>query len=658
MGPGFRWSYALAVALLCRCIELLRGFCPDAFLCRNLFLWVACAYFIPRAFLSFDLRRGRAFINMLDMNQFSSIMLFPLCASFFFCGGYAMATPDVKLLKPSLLEDESVAAPPLLELDLGWTVGEAEQKAFASLQMASARGEPKAQARFGEMLHQDGNKARGLKLLKSAASLGDADAQSLLGDIYYECGFGDELKKKKGIEYYKLAVASGHAGAQSALGHIYAVEGGHMKAQSKDLFELAAAAGNLRAQYLLGEIYYSGDGVKKNKSRGRELLERAANSGYQCAQVRLAGIYYEGEGVKKDEVRALKWYQLAAQRGDHYAQGIVAIHLYEGRAIAKDKEEGLRLLRRAAERRNLDASWYLGEMLYYGCGVEKDEEKGLQLISQARYSRDKSDPDRMDVLIDTLGEEAARGEARKIYHLGLILYDDGGFFNRSCGGLYFNPAQEAAWEEGFRCFERAAALGYVRAQYRLGCIFADFEADEKKAVEYFQLAADKGELDAQYRLGGIFNGGSALRDRSKSLDCYRRAAEAGHVAAQYRLAQMLYSSRNDDALRAEGLKWYQIAAENGDMRAQSALGEIFCRGDGSKKNVAAGIKWYRRAADAGDADARFRLADIYYHGEGVEKNQALGLKFLKLAAADAHYEALDILASISAKAAKRSSITR
>lgn len=68
--------------------------------------------------------------------------------------------------------------------------------------------------------HGENIKAQGLTWIRKAAEQGNADAECIVGGMYY---FGDTVPKDyaQALVWYRKAADQGNAGAQSALGGMY-----------------------------------------------------------------------------------------------------------------------------------------------------------------------------------------------------------------------------------------------------------------------------------------------------------------------------------------------------------------------------------------------------------------------------------------------------
>ena len=182
----------------------------------------------------------------------------------------------------------------------------------------------------------------GMKYLKKAIKLGNANAMNEMGCMYY-CGTLLEQSYKKAVTWYKKAAAAGSIDAMNNLGYCYyygrdtAVD---MK-KAYMYYSQAALFGNAQAYYKLGDMYMNGYFVKKDEKMGFELYFRAykmsqedANSSYDDQEtysgacLRLARCLYEGTGVEKNLEEAghiiadgIYFFRKRWQRHDEFCAG-------------------------------------------------------------------------------------------------------------------------------------------------------------------------------------------------------------------------------------------------------------------------------------------------------------------------------------------------
>jgi membrane associated rhomboid family serine protease len=144
------------------------------------------------------------------------------------------------------------------------------------------------------------NAAEATKWYRTAADLGDAEAQYNLGDMY-ENGEGVPKNMPAAVEWYTKAADQGAGLAQDRLGHIYDSGIGVPQDSTKAImwYTKAAEQGEVLDQYKLGEIYYQGTGTRKNVAEAIRWYQKAAEQGFDAASYRLNAINANGQGVSK-----------------------------------------------------------------------------------------------------------------------------------------------------------------------------------------------------------------------------------------------------------------------------------------------------------------------------------------------------------------------
>ena len=134
----------------------------------------------------------------------------------------------------------------------------------------------------GLRYHNSHDYGKALKWLSKAADQGNADAQGLLGFMYYK-GEGVTQNYAEALKWFRKAVDQGDADTQG----------------------------------LLSVIYYYGEGYTQNYVESLKWARKGANQGNAVAQWVLGLIYYHGEGgVSKDPIEAKNWFRKAAAQGD------------------------------------------------------------------------------------------------------------------------------------------------------------------------------------------------------------------------------------------------------------------------------------------------------------------------------------------------------
>ena len=177
------------------------------------------------------------------------------------------------------------------------------------------------------------DKAKAKKQFKEAAIKGHADAQLMLGNMYYRGDAGKGRRKDLAKIWYKLAAGQQNSYARWKLEELSEYDPGRepldyttmivKRSFIKKLEKLTKAATVLNcaeAQYQLGETYYIGKKVRKNVEQAVKWLTMAAEQGQAEAQFRLGVMYQSNEGVPLNIKKAARLYKKAAKQGHPQAQ--------------------------------------------------------------------------------------------------------------------------------------------------------------------------------------------------------------------------------------------------------------------------------------------------------------------------------------------------
>lgn len=155
---------------------------------------------------------------------------------------------------------------------------------------------------------------------KKAAKRGDAQAQTYLGDLYYN---GKIVSKSymKAVEWYTKAAEQNNADAQYSLGGCFYRGEGVAQNYEKAVkwYTKAAEQNNAPAQCALGECFAHGEGIEQNYEKAVEWFTKAANQNNAAALYCLGRCYYYGEGVEKNYYTAVKYYTESANQGFNVA---------------------------------------------------------------------------------------------------------------------------------------------------------------------------------------------------------------------------------------------------------------------------------------------------------------------------------------------------
>ena len=153
---------------------------------------------------------------------------------------------------------------------------------------------------------------------------------------------------------------SGSAEAQYLLGYLYFTSAHVDLADSKQWLERAGAQGHAEALFYLSDLNDDGTTGPPDSDHRRTLLKRAAELGSLRAQRDLGCYHAIGEfGFRQDLSLGRLWYSRAAERGHADAQYNYGLMLINGEGGPADKPGGLEWVRRGAAQNDEAALYYL-----------------------------------------------------------------------------------------------------------------------------------------------------------------------------------------------------------------------------------------------------------------------------------------------------------
>lgn len=228
------------------------------------------------------------------------------------------------------------------------------------------------------------------------------------------------------------------------------------------------------------------------------------------------------------------------------------------------------------------------------------------------------------------------------------------YYQNQLGDLYSHKDKSISeylkfsksYEEAIKWYRKAADQGLADAQYRLGCLYSNFEADdllrtiayEHDSIEWFRKAALQGHSDAQFYLGQFLdNGWETPKNPHEAMKWYMKSAQNNNPHALYALAVHFDGESDFD----EAFKFYTKAAQAGDSFSQYILGGIYSHDELKSiqeyRNIInldyeRAVFWYEKAALQGERLALIRSADIYFEGKGIPRDYSAAAKWYQEAA--------------------------
>ncbi|MES2153099.1 MAG: DUF3857 domain-containing protein [Pseudomonadota bacterium] len=325
-------------------------------------------------------------------------------------------------------------------------------------------------------LYGTGGLARDAKLaikhLYTAAQLGNAEAQGMLAELYFEgldgtgtrdvvrslywasratelgdvrgraqfafmlaYGHGIEQDLPKAIEIWRKAAADGSNAAQVQLGNAYQRGHGVNKdlAQALSWFEQSAAGANRYAMQQVGNAYLYGLGTRADPKKARGIFNDLVAKGDSTGYCMLASMAKAGKGGPVDPSLAAELFRKGTADGNMDCEIGLASTLHFGGGGTADLKEAAILYRKAANRGNLYALNNLADLYEKGMGVEQDLPQAVKLYRQA----------------------AQEGYATSLFSLGELYELDKGLpMDAYLAYVYYQLAQDAGLPNAAKNLER------------------------------------------------------------------------------------------------------------------------------------------------------------------------------------------------------------
>ena len=199
-----------------------------------------------------------------------------------------------------------------------------------SFQVADAKT-PRATTIAGIDAYNNGIYSLAFRLLKSAADLGDSDAQVNLGYMYAR-GQGTAADQAEAMRLYRLSADSGNGEGMNAIAYKYTYGTGvpiDMKMAVRWYCQ-AIAQGNPRALNNLGLLHAQGAGVAFDMDEALDLWRQSAERGHANAMWNLGLALVQTPGAPQKQAKGKAWMIRAAGLGQPGAIGWLKSNGYEG----------------------------------------------------------------------------------------------------------------------------------------------------------------------------------------------------------------------------------------------------------------------------------------------------------------------------------------
>ncbi|KAG0232033.1 hypothetical protein BGW41_001976 [Actinomortierella wolfii] len=207
-------------------------------------------------------------------------------------------------------------------------------------------------------------------------------------------------------------------------------------------------------------------------------------------------------------------------------------------------------------------------------------------------------------------------------------------------------SRQSRQEEAFQWYQRAAKLGHLDAQHKVGAIYLsgrpNVPPNYREAARWLRKAAKRGHALAQNDLGVMFHRGILSPKDSSASAAPGVAGVASDTAASAAATKAAAGSASTPAVKPvqsasrtaqkEAFKWFLQAAVKGCAVAQCNLAWYPLHGRQVEQSDKEAVVWLRKAAQQGDDAAMNYLGWMYLYGRGVDKSDTLAFNwFLKAA---------------------------
>lgn len=306
--------------------------------------------------------------------------------------------------------------------------------------------------------------ARALTQFQRSAELGNVEAMTFLGFMYYE-GHGVARDLDLARTWFENAADKGNASAMANLGYLHSVQRNYESAVS--WLSRAVEAGDSAAMFNLGTMYVRGEGIDRDYAKAYQLFRQAAENGEGAAMNGLGVMYANGLGVARDDGVAVEWHRKAVAAGDISAMFNLGQLYYEGQIVPRDYDEARRLFLRAAGEGNASAMNSLGRMYHEGHGVKRDDREALRWFEKAAAAQNASAMNNLGYMFENgYGTKKDRDRALGWYRRGADGQNAGALYN--LGRFYEQGTSVSKDKEmALRLYRQAAALGDEEAGRRL-----------------------------------------------------------------------------------------------------------------------------------------------------------------------------------------------
>lgn len=563
---------------------------------------------------------------------------------------------------------------------------------------AIASSHPHAQYNIG-VLYERGlgvtaNKRTALKWYRQSANQGLAAAQTMLGNIYRQGGYGQAKDYKQAAKWYGLAAKQNDIEAQYYLGVMHHKALGMVQDDKEALhwWQQAANRNHARAQYALGRMYYEGQQIPQDYREAFKWFRLAAGQGITQAQSLLGNMYEHGEGITRDESEAVSWYRRAAEQGEPNAQTNLANMYLQGRSVYQDQQEAVHWYQAAAEQGLSLAQYNLGVMYSTGRNLTQDQSEAYKWFSLAARGKDRINM-RAGQKRDEVARQLNGGQLVELQqqikkwrptrpnrstakpHVAEVIVPVSAKPETDAQASTTVPETTAAtrelteaaavktpWPNNSNTYLMIIPVLLLSSLFfmvpgisaRLGIASGIFKlqrhGEQRNTNKTTRPPSMLSPLDID--LGTyprIANEQAFIPTKTSSITEKMSVPPAQTLSGSIDTKPLppilgdetreqidIHSVSNlqapDMATSVDEIAQILHQAEQGNAIAQAKLGSLYLRGKGVEQNYQQAAKWWMRSAEQGEINAQANLGIAYVTGQGVRRDYLQAYKWLALAA--------------------------
>lgn len=176
------------------------------------------------------------------------------------------------------------------------------------------------------------------------------------------------------------------------------------------------------------------------------------------------------------------------------------IYFFTNMGVPQDCDKAKYWFEKAAKKGNAKSLDGLGGLYFTGCNIDKDYEKAKKYYLLAEEKGSRNAKANLGDLYREGGYGLDKDLDKAMYWYELAIEDTPARAYNGIASLYIDQEN---YEEAYRNIVKAAELEYPEAEYNLGYMYYNgivVKQNKKEAKFWFEKAAAQGYVDAQYYL--------------------------------------------------------------------------------------------------------------------------------------------------------------